>query len=107
MDTNRRLSIKMSEESSEESPPIFAKVKRREADSDSIVISGISGRYPESLNLDEFWDQLINGKELSSIDDRRWPVGESECRTAFRTFNKVKINFLSCWENEAKGSSFI
>ena len=43
---------------------------------DAIVISGISGRYPESLNVHEFWEKLLSGRELSSIDDRRWPVGE-------------------------------
>lgn len=44
---------------------------------EGIVISGISGRYPESDNLEEFWDKLIQGIELISCDDRRWPVGES------------------------------
>lgn len=45
---------------------------------EGIVISGISGRYPESDNLEEFWDKLIQGVELISCDDRRWPVGESK-----------------------------
>ena len=45
---------------------------------EGIVISGISGRYPESDNLEEFWDKLIQGVELISSDDRRWPVGESK-----------------------------
>ena len=43
-----------------------------------IVISGISGRYPESLNMHEFWNRLLSGTELSSIDNRRWPLGESK-----------------------------
>lgn len=43
---------------------------------DEIVISGISGRYPECENVNEFWDNLMSGEELVSIDDRRWPVGE-------------------------------
>lgn len=42
----------------------------------NIVISGIAGRYPESDNIGEFWDKLVNGVELNSIDGRRWPVGE-------------------------------
>ncbi|RWR99261.1 fatty acid synthase-like protein, partial [Dinothrombium tinctorium] len=41
---------------------------------DEIVISGISGRFPESDNLEEFWENLINGRELYTADDRRWPV---------------------------------
>jgi acyl transferase domain-containing protein len=59
----------------EESPPLSPNVKQRKPEADPIVISGISGRYPESANVEEFWNQLISGKELSSIDDRRWPVG--------------------------------
>lgn len=62
-----------------ESLPFTSSSIKRQAESDSIVISGISGRYPESLNIEEFWNQLINGKELSSIDDRRWPVGKILC----------------------------
>ena len=54
-------------------------IPRRQVESDPIVISGISGRYPESMNMEEFWNKLISGKELSSIDDRRWPVGELFC----------------------------
>lgn len=44
--------------------------------SEDVVISGISGRYPESNNLTEFWEKLISGVELVSCDGRRWPVGE-------------------------------
>ncbi|RWS00957.1 fatty acid synthase-like protein, partial [Dinothrombium tinctorium] len=41
---------------------------------DDIVISGISGRFPEADNIEEFWTKLINGQELNCIDDRRWPL---------------------------------
>ena len=44
---------------------------------EDIVISGISGRYPECESLQEFWDKLSSGVELISSDDRRWPIGES------------------------------
>ena len=30
-----------------------------------IVISGLSGRFPNSNNVDEFWDNLVAGKFLS------------------------------------------
>ena len=43
---------------------------------DEIVISGISGRYPESDNIKEFWDNLVTGADMLTADDRRWPVGE-------------------------------
>lgn len=44
---------------------------------EDIVISGISGRYPECESLQEFWDKLSSGIELISSDERRWPIGES------------------------------
>jgi len=49
----------------------------RPPDEDEIVISGISGRYPESSNVNEFWTNLMSGQELVTIDDKRWPVGKS------------------------------
>ena len=42
---------------------------------DDVVISGISGRLPESDNLDEFWDHLINKDNLVTEDNRRWEQG--------------------------------
>ncbi|RWS00443.1 Fatty acid synthase-like protein [Dinothrombium tinctorium] len=44
------------------------------ANENEIVISGISGRFPESDDIEEFWNNLINGRELYSCDDRRWPI---------------------------------
>ncbi|RWR99189.1 hypothetical protein B4U79_07399, partial [Dinothrombium tinctorium] len=40
-----------------------------------IVISGIAGRYPLCENTEEFWQRLITGKDLSSVNDDRWPIG--------------------------------
>lgn len=42
---------------------------------DEIVIAGISGRLPESNNLEEFWENLINGVDMVTEDDRRWTPG--------------------------------
>ncbi|KAF3854077.1 hypothetical protein F7725_014765 [Dissostichus mawsoni] len=42
---------------------------------DDIVIAGISGRLPESNNLEEFWENLINGVDMVTEDDRRWTPG--------------------------------
>jgi acyl transferase domain-containing protein len=43
---------------------------------EDIVITGISGRYPDCDSIVEFWQKLVSGIEFGSIDDRRWPVGE-------------------------------
>ncbi|XP_077358210.1 fatty acid synthase isoform X2 [Festucalex cinctus] len=42
---------------------------------DDVVIAGISGRLPESNNLAEFWENLINGVDMVTEDDRRWTPG--------------------------------
>ncbi|XP_077481477.1 fatty acid synthase [Stigmatopora argus] len=42
---------------------------------DDIVVAGISGRLPESNNLEEFWENLINGVDMVTEDDRRWTPG--------------------------------
>uniref|UniRef100_H2Y3E5 Fatty acid synthase n=1 Tax=Ciona intestinalis TaxID=7719 RepID=H2Y3E5_CIOIN len=42
---------------------------------ESIVISGISGRFPESENVEEFWTNLLNKVDLVTEDDRRWKPG--------------------------------
>lgn len=40
------------------------------------MIAGISGKLPESENLQEFWDNLIGGVDMVTDDDRRWKAGE-------------------------------
>ncbi|WP_315823391.1 type I polyketide synthase [Paraflavitalea speifideaquila] len=43
--------------------------------SDSIAIIGISGRYPQASNLDEYWDNLRAGKDcITEIPADRWAV---------------------------------
>ena len=42
---------------------------------DEIVISGMSGRFPESDSIDEFADNLFNHVDMITEDDRRWPIG--------------------------------
>ena len=43
-----------------------------------VVISGLSGRLPESDNIAEFREHLINGRDMLTEDDRRWKPGESK-----------------------------
>lgn len=40
------------------------------------MIAGMSGKLPESENLQEFWDNLIGGVDMVTDDDRRWKAGE-------------------------------
>lgn len=49
---------------------------RSRMDEDPVTITGISGRFPESSSVDEFWSHLISGHDLITRGDRRWPIGE-------------------------------
>ena len=40
-----------------------------------VVVSGISCRLPESDNMEEFKDNLLNGVDMVTEDDRRWKPG--------------------------------
>ena len=43
---------------------------------EDVVISGVSGRFPESGSMDEFRDNMNNGVDMVTEDDRRWEPGE-------------------------------
>lgn len=45
------------------------------ADDNDVVISGLSGRLPESDNIAEFRQHLINGDDMVTEDARRWEPG--------------------------------
>ncbi|XP_032822786.2 fatty acid synthase [Petromyzon marinus] len=40
-----------------------------------VVIAGMAGKLPEADNLNEFWENLINGVDMVTEDDRRWKPG--------------------------------
>lgn len=42
---------------------------------DEVVISGFSGRFPESSTIQEFKDNLFNGIDMVNDDPRRWQNG--------------------------------
>lgn len=42
---------------------------------DEIVITGFSGRLPQSQNIDEFRQQLFEGIDLITDAETRWPAG--------------------------------
>ena len=35
---------------------------------DEIVITGMSGRFPESDSLDELWENLMSGEDMIKVD---------------------------------------
>ena len=44
---------------------------------EDIVISGMSGRFPESDTTDEFAHNLYTGVDMITEESRRWPKGMS------------------------------
>ena len=44
---------------------------------EDIVISGISGRFPESDTVEEFEYNLYHNIDMVVEDERRWPFGNS------------------------------
>lgn len=43
--------------------------------SEDIVISGISGRFPESDSIDELTQNLYSNVDMITDESRRWPKG--------------------------------
>jgi len=46
------------------------------SENNEIVISGISGRLPESNSIAELEENLFAGIDLVTDDERRWPAGK-------------------------------
>ncbi|XP_059050659.1 fatty acid synthase-like [Achroia grisella] len=44
-------------------------------DAEDVVMTGLSGRLPESDTIEEFAQQLFDGVDLVTADDRRWTPG--------------------------------
>ncbi|XP_053612449.1 fatty acid synthase-like [Plodia interpunctella] len=40
-----------------------------------VVLTGLSGRLPESDSIEEFASNLLQGVDMVTADDRRWPKG--------------------------------
>ncbi len=43
-----------------------------------VVISGMSGRFPQSRNLAEFWENLLDSVDMVTEDDMRWKAGKAD-----------------------------
>lgn len=60
-------------ESMPDKPPTIRKVNWPLKE--KIVISGISGKYPESDNVDQFKQNLYSKVDMVTEDERRHPFG--------------------------------
>ena len=55
--------------------PEFADIEEMTKHAAEVVISGLSGRFPDSDNVAEFREHLINGDDMTTDDDRRLESG--------------------------------
>nr|WP_255517877.1 PfaD family polyunsaturated fatty acid/polyketide biosynthesis protein [Thermoactinomyces sp. CICC 10523] len=50
-------------------------VEKQDAEETAIAIIGMSGQFPKAKNLEQFWDNLVNGRDcISEIPESRWPA---------------------------------
>lgn len=56
--------------------PELTRVHPAGSSMEEVVIAGMSGKLPESENVQEFWANLIGGVDMVTEDDRRWKAGE-------------------------------
>lgn len=70
-----------------------------------VVISGISGRFPESENVAEFAKNLYNHVDLITEDDRRWTPGFHglpKRHGKLKTLNKFDAGFFGVHPKQAE-----
>lgn len=66
-----------------------------------IAIIGMSCRFPDANNLDEYWNILENGKDcIKTVPEHRWPHATSE------EYREVQAGFLKCPVDEFDGKFF-
>ncbi|KAL7042296.1 hypothetical protein ACKWTF_001098 [Chironomus riparius] len=73
-------------------------------DGDAIVVSGISGRFPNANNVQEFEHNLYNKIDMSDEDESRWKHFHPEVpkRTGkIRNLNKFDASFFSILNKHA------
>ncbi|CAG7733517.1 unnamed protein product [Allacma fusca] len=85
-------------------PNNFQKMKDNCDFETEIVISGISGRFPDSENLDEFWQNLVEGKDLISDNITRFNVGEYDIPSRMgqmKNLDKFDADYFSIHAKQA------
>ena len=71
---------------------------------EDLVISGISGRFPECEDIENFSDRLLAGECFTTFDERRWPKGSydlPEGMAKLSDIDKFDADFFGYSEDEA------
>ena len=72
--------------------------------SDVLVVSGISGRFPECEDIEEFSERLLSGECFTTFDERRWPKGTyglPEGSAKLSDIDKFDAHFFDYTDSEA------
>ncbi|XP_023313671.1 fatty acid synthase-like [Trichogramma pretiosum] len=73
-----------------EDPDIRPRKVTPVAPEDEVVISGIAGRFPDSNNCNELYENLMNKVDLVTDDDRRWKLDHPEIPQRTGKINNVE-----------------
>ena len=87
----------MSESASKSPPNASTDVHVSEPYNGDVVIGGISCRLPESDNMAEFRDNLMNGVDMVTEDNRRWEPGRC-CLRIVSSWTYFNLKYLVIWE---------
>lgn len=82
--TNDESGVKQfSDKSLQELARSYLELPKAQIPDTGFVVSGIAGRFPNADNMNELWDNLLNGHDMvQGPDDKRWPLGK--CLIFFR-----------------------
>nr|XP_050849364.1 fatty acid synthase-like isoform X2 [Vespula vulgaris] len=58
-------------------------------DDDAVVISGMSGRFPKSGNINELMENLMNGIDCVSADHNRWSIENIKIPSRIGTMKQI------------------
>lgn len=76
-DSSKTTIKQFSDKSLEELAQYYLNLEPANIPDTGYVVSGIAGRFPNADNLNELWDNLLNGRDMVlGPDDKRWPLGE-------------------------------
>lgn len=72
--------------------PVANEIPTMTTSAKEFVISGLSGRFPESDNVAEFREHLVNGDDMVTDDGRRWEPGEIIYIILTPFLSQIRIN---------------
>ncbi|XP_043492367.1 fatty acid synthase-like [Polistes fuscatus] len=82
-------------------------MKFKDFDDDAVVISGISGKFPNSDSIDELTRNLMNGEDCVSSDHTKWKYNDAKVPARIGKLSQIKKFDNICFGINAKQTHFI